>query len=62
MRIPYEPPRPLGREFIELAPEVVAAILLTVIAGWQQAREFSDVNAQAGEILMTERLRDSMRN
>lgn len=61
MRIPYDPPASLGREFIELAPEVVAAILLTLSAGWLQAREFSDVNAQAGEVLMTERLRDGMR-
>ena len=61
MRIPYDPPAPLGREFIELAPEVVAAVLLTLSAGWLQACEFSDVNAQAGEVLMTERLRDGMR-
>jgi hypothetical protein len=52
----------LGREFIELAPEVVAAILLTLVAGWQRARAFNDVNAQAGEVLMTERLRDGMRS
>lgn len=62
MRIPYEAPTPLGREFIELAPEVVAAILLTLVAGWQQACDFNDVNAQAGEVLMTERLRDGMRS
>lgn len=62
MRIPYEAPASLGREFIELAPEVVAAILLTLVAGWRQARDFSDVNAQAGEVLMTERLRDGMRS
>lgn len=61
MRIPYDPPAPLGREFIELAPDVVAAILRTLTAGWYQARKFSDVNAQAGEVLMTERLRDGMR-
>ena len=62
MRIPYEAPAPLGREFIELAPEVVAAILLTLVAGWQHACDFNDVNAQAGEVLMTERLRDGMRS
>jgi hypothetical protein len=62
LRIPYEAPAPLGREFIELAPEVVAAILLTLLAGWQQACAFDDVNAQAGEVLMTERLRDGMRS
>lgn len=52
----------MGREFIELAPEVTAAILLTLLAGWKHARSFADVNAQAGEVLMTERLRDSMRS
>lgn len=61
MRIPYETPAPLGREFIELAPEIVAAILSTLNAGWRQACECDDVNAQAGEVLMTERLRDGMR-
>lgn len=61
MRIPYEAPATLGREFIELAPEVVAAILLTLVAGWQRACAFNDINAQAGEVWMTERLRDGMR-
>lgn len=62
MRIPYETPSALGREFIELTPEVVAAILLTLAAGWQQACVAADVNVDAGEVLMTERLRDGMRN
>lgn len=62
MRIPYETPSALGREFIELAPEVVAAILLTLAAGWQQACVAADVNTDAGEVLMTERLRDGMRS
>lgn len=62
MKIPYEASAPLGREFIELGPEVVAAILLTLIAGWRYACSCNDVNPQAGEILMTERLRDGMRS
>lgn len=61
MRIPYETPPALGREFIELGPEVVAVILLTLATGWQQACAAEDVNANAGEVLMTERLRDGMR-
>ena len=61
MRIPYETPPALGREFIELGPEVVAVILLTLAAGWQRACVAEDVNAHAGEVLMTERLRDGMR-
>jgi hypothetical protein len=40
----------------------VAAILLTLIAGWQKAAASSDVNSDAGEVLMTERLRDGMRS
>lgn len=62
MRIPYEPPPALGREFIQLSPEIVAAILLTLVAGWQRACASSDVNANAGEVLITERLRDGMRS
>jgi len=62
LRIPYETSPALGREFIELAPEVVAVILLTLGAGWQQACSAADVNADAGEVLMTERLRDGMRS
>lgn len=61
LKIPYEIPVPLGREYIELAPEIAAAILLTVLTGWQHALSSSDVNVQAGEVLMTERLRDGMR-
>lgn len=52
----------MGREFIELAPEVTAAILLTLVAGWKHASSFADVNIQTGEVLMTERLRDGMRS
>lgn len=51
----------MGREFIELGPEVVAVILLTLAAGWQHARVADDVNANAGEVFITERLRDGMR-
>jgi len=62
LRIPYEAPAPLGREFIELGPEVVAAILLTLFAGWGRVCDYTDVNADAGEVSMTERLRDGMRS
>ena len=62
MRIHYEAPASLGRNLIELAPEVSAVILLTLLAGWKIAREFNDVNEHAGEVLMTERLRDGMRS
>lgn len=61
MRIPHETSPRLGREFIDLALDVVAAILCTLVAGWHRACDFSEVNAQAGEVPMTERLRDGMR-
>jgi hypothetical protein len=46
---------------VQLGNPEVAAILLTLAAGWRQACAFSDVHAQAGEVPMTERLRDGMR-
>ena len=61
MRIPYDQPASLGSAFVQLTPDVVAAILVTVNDGWQQALAFEDVNVQAGEVTMTERLRDGMR-
>jgi hypothetical protein len=61
MRIPYDQPAPLGSAFVELTPDIVAAITVTVSEGWQQALAFDDVNAGAGEVAMTERLRDGMR-
>lgn len=51
----------MGREFIELNQEVTAAILITLLAGWSYASIHQDVNNAAGEVLMTERLRDGMR-
>lgn len=61
MRIHYDAAPALGREFIELVPEVVAAITLTVTAGWERACTFKDVNPDTGEVFVTERLRDGMR-
>lgn len=61
MKLPYGPAPPLGREFIELASDIAAAILKTVTDGWTEAVEQPDVTAEAGEVLITERLRDGMR-
>jgi hypothetical protein len=61
VRIPYDAPIAVGRERLDLGPEITAAILLTVIAGWSYAITFSDVNVSAGEVTITERLRDGMR-
>lgn len=61
MRIPYEESAAVGLEVIELEPEVVAAILVTLHAGWEYASASSDVHAGAGEVTITEHLRDGMR-
>ena len=61
MRIPYDAPVIAGREVVALEPDVAAAILLTLKAGWAHASSFPDVNASAREVQITERLRDGMR-
>ena len=61
MRIPYDVPVAVGRQLVDLAPDVAAAILTTLEAGWAYAASYGDVNAAAGEVVMTERLRDGMR-
>jgi hypothetical protein len=50
----------VGREYIALAEDVVAAILLTVREGWALAA-LDRETALDGEVVMTERLRDGMR-
>ena len=50
-----------GRPFIELAREVAAAILLTVEAGWKHALKSSALCPTEGEVKITEKLRDGMR-
>ena len=61
MRLPHDLPTTAGRPFIDLGPEIAGAILRTIETGWARASSFPDVNADAGEVEMTERLRDSMR-
>lgn len=60
MRIPYETNAAIGREYIALGPEVIAAILLTLQSGWAVAG-ITAAHATAGEVEITERLRDGMR-
>ena len=60
MRLPRDVPATAGRPFIDLGPEISAAILRTVEAGWALALKSPDVNANAAEVPMTERLRDGM--
>ena len=60
MKIPHESQGVIGREFIALAEDVVAAILVTVREGWALAAIDAET-ALEGEVVMTERLRDGMR-
>ena len=61
MKLPHDPRTTAGRPFIELGPEIAGAILRTIDAGWARASTAPEVNADAGEVVMTERLRDGMR-
>lgn len=60
MRIPYDSTGAIGRHYIALGPEIVAAILSTLWSGWGVANIDAGV-AAAGEVEITERLRDGMR-
>ncbi len=62
MRVPFDVPATNGRQFIDLAPEIATTILRTVEAGWKLASQSLDVNADAREVAITERLRDGMRS
>ena len=62
MKVPFDVPATNGRQFIELACEIATAILRTVEAGWTLASQSPDVNVDAGEVTMTELLRDGMRS
>jgi len=61
VRIEYEPSSPLGKELIQLGADITAAILITLVAGWESASALPDVIADTGEVAITERLRDGMR-
>ena len=62
MKLPHDVPATAGRPWIDLVPEMSAAILRIVEAGWALASRSPDVNAGAAEVPMTERLRDGMRS
>jgi hypothetical protein len=61
VKLPDSAPPPLTREFIRLAPDVAAAVLQTLQAGWEDACQAPDIQPSAEEVPLTERLRDSMR-
>jgi hypothetical protein len=52
----------VGRAFINLRPEITAAILTTIKAGWNMACLRVEVQASSGEVVVTECLRDCMRS
>lgn len=62
MKLPHDLPTIAGRPFIDLGPDTAAAILRTIEAGWARAATVPEVNADAGEVEMNERLRDGMRD
>ena len=61
MKLPFDVTTTAGRRFINLGPDIATAILRTVEVGWEFASQSRDVNAKAGEVEITERLRDGMR-
>ncbi len=61
MKLPLDGPVTTGRLFIDLVPDIATAIMRTVEAGWVYARQSSDVNSNADEVPITERLRKGMR-
>lgn len=61
MRIPAPQRAAPGRTYIDLGQELAEAILKTVEAGWEAAGDRTEVEEDAGEIVLTECLRDGMR-
>ncbi len=61
MRLPFDVKVVAGRRFINLWPEIATAILRTVEAGWTLALQSSHLSTRAGEVEITEQLRDGMR-
>ena len=61
MRIPHEDRVTSGQGLIFLTDDIVAEILQTLEAGWEIASAYPEANAAAGEVEITERLRDGMR-
>lgn len=61
MRIPHKTSSAIGGDFIELDDDVQAVILKAIVDGWKIALKYAEVISSAGEVLITERLRDGMR-
>ena len=61
MNLPFDVPVATGRQFIELAGEFAVAILLSIEEGWTLALQEPDLDSGTREVIITERLRDGMR-
>lgn len=61
MKLPFNVTDTAGRQFINLSPDIATVILRTVKAGWMLALKSPDLYSCAGEVEITERLRDGMR-
>ena len=54
-------PQDVGAKFIDIGSERSVATMSTIQAGWRRAREISEVDPCAGEVEITECLREGMR-
>ena len=61
MKLPFDDSATSGRQFIDLERDIATTILRTIEDGWGLALLSPDVNTDTGEIKLTERLRDGMR-
>lgn len=62
MRLPSKTSTVAGRPFIKLGSEIAYSIMQTLIAAWELVRQSPGLNASAGEVEITEQVRDAMRN
>jgi len=61
VRLPLGQSAAIGRAFIDLSPELILAVVRTVEAGWPIALARPEVTPEAGEVAITECLREAMR-
>lgn len=61
MKLPLDDSATSGRQFIDLGRDIATTILRTIEFGWELALQYPDVNPDTGEVELTERLRDGMR-
>ena len=61
MKLPLDGPVAPSRPTIDLGSDISSTIMRTVEAGWVRAKKWYEVNTDAYEVSITERLRDGMR-